>query len=670
MELYIQSKGDNDSQQIGWVIERYLAQARTRPELTNITSTYNAAAQVLRLDVDRAKAETLGVAVEDVYGTMQTMFGSMFVSQFTRFSRLFQVIIQGEPASRLTPKDIDYVYVRGRNGTHGSAQRRGHHPFRPGAGCGDAFQQLHRGKSDGRGCGGVQFRRSNQCNGRNRGAGLAHRLRHSLERTDIRGKRAGGSSMLVMVFGLIMVFLILAGQYEKWSLPLGVLGAVPFALFGALLAIFVRGLSNDIYFQIGLTMLIALAAKNAILIFEYAVANREAGQSIYDAAINAARDRLRPIIMTSLAFTLGCVPLAIATGAVRQQQDFDRHGRGRGHARRDCHCDIFHPNVLLGDRDADRKNEGQGQCAARGRSGTHGKKGRGSRRGGKSAAGAAEGARRMSGTARLGQGGRPRVPASCLMFLFLALALGGCMVGPDYRQPQVEVMNKYRFDDQTSRDIAGNMWWEQFRDPVMNDLIRVALDENKDIRVAAGRIEEFQGRFGATRSQLFPQLGSNAGAERLRSPFATSLPEQSGLDSFRNVYELSINANWELDIWGRIRRLTEAARAQLFASEAGRRATILTLVSSVASSSSTCLYSTGSLKLPWPRPPAEPKPLRYSSFAMKAASFRNLNWRRYNRNSRLRHPQSRRSRQASASRKMRFPCFSGAIRAQSRAGAR
>jgi multidrug efflux pump len=120
--------------------------------------------------------------------------------------------------------------------------------------------------------------------------------------------------MLVLVFGLIMVFLILAAQYEKWSLPLGVLSAVPFALFGALLAIFMRGLSNDIYFQIGLTMLVALAAKNAILIFEYAVSNRAAGQSIYDAAINAARDRLRPIIMTSLAFTLGCVPLAIATG--------------------------------------------------------------------------------------------------------------------------------------------------------------------------------------------------------------------------------------------------------------------------------------------------------------------------------------------------------------------
>ena len=193
----------------------------------------------------------------------------------------------------------------------------------------------------------------------------------------------------------------------------------------------------------------------------------------------------------------------------------------------------------------------------------------------------------MSGAARFGQGGGTRLPASCplLLFLALALALGGCMVGPDYRQPQVEVMNKYRFDDETSRDIAGNMWWEQFRDPVMNDLIRVALDENKDIRVAAARIEEFQGRFGATRSALFPQLSGDGSAERLRSPPITlGIPSASGLDSVRNVYQIAINANWELDIWGRIRRLTEAARAQLFASEAVRRATILTLVSSVASS--------------------------------------------------------------------------------------
>jgi multidrug efflux pump len=128
-------------------------------------------------------------------------------------------------------------------------------------------------------------------------------------------QKSGSTSAAVFAFGLVMVFLILAAQYEKWSLPLGVLMAVPFALFGALVAIMLRGLSNDVYFQIGLTMLVALAAKNAILIFEFAVMNREAGKSFYDAAMIAARERLRPIVMTSLAFILGCVPLAIATGA-------------------------------------------------------------------------------------------------------------------------------------------------------------------------------------------------------------------------------------------------------------------------------------------------------------------------------------------------------------------
>ena len=139
-------------------------------------------------------------------------------------------------------------------------------------------------------------------------------------------KQAGGASGLVFVFGLIMVFLILAAQYEKWSLPVGVLMAVPFAIFGALLAILLRGLENDVYFQIGLTMLVALAAKNAILIFEFAVLNRESGDSVYDSAVTAATERLRPIVMTSLAFILGCVPLAIATGASANS----RHSIGTG----------------------------------------------------------------------------------------------------------------------------------------------------------------------------------------------------------------------------------------------------------------------------------------------------------------------------------------------------
>ncbi|MEX2304611.1 MAG: efflux RND transporter permease subunit, partial [Waddliaceae bacterium] len=139
-------------------------------------------------------------------------------------------------------------------------------------------------------------------------------------------KKSGGASAKVFIFGLNMVFLILAAQYEKWSLPFAVILALPFALFGAFVAIWLRGLNNDVYFQIGLVTLIALAAKNAILIVEFAILKREAGSSIFESALLAAKLRLRAICMTAFSFILGCVPLAIATGASANS----RHSIGTG----------------------------------------------------------------------------------------------------------------------------------------------------------------------------------------------------------------------------------------------------------------------------------------------------------------------------------------------------
>lgn len=166
--------------------------------------------------------------------------------------------------------------------------------------------------------------------------------------------------------------------------------------------------------------------------------------------------------------------------------------------------------------------------------------------------------------------------------MLLAAAASGCMMGPDYSRPDVETGAAFRFEDAAARETAGTAWWKQFDDPVLDTLIDTALRENKDLRSAAARVEEFEGRLTTARSPLFPQLGYSASYSRLSIPLGGSSPLPSGLPNPRDSFEGVVTANWEIDIWGRIRRLTEAARADLIATEEGRRAVLLTLVTAVA----------------------------------------------------------------------------------------
>ena len=327
MEMWIQSTGNNTTDQLAEAVDKYIAKAKQRPELSGVTSTFNANSQQLLVEVDRTKSESLGVPVQDVYSTMQTMFGSLYVSQFNKDSRLWQVIIQAEPGDRLKPEDLDHIYVRSHKGAMVPLKSMVTSKFVTGPDLVTRFNNFPavkltvnaaRGYSSGQAIDALEEIAKEELPEKGYQIAWSGQAFEELQ--------AGSTSGMVFAFGLVMVFLILSAKYERWSLPIGVLMAVPFALFGALLAILLRGLNNDIYFQIGLTMLIALAAKNAILIFEFAVLNRESGQSIIDATLSAAKERLRPIIMTSLAFILGCVPLAIAVGASANS----RHSIGTG----------------------------------------------------------------------------------------------------------------------------------------------------------------------------------------------------------------------------------------------------------------------------------------------------------------------------------------------------
>ena len=164
--------------------------------------------------------------------------------------------------------------------------------------------------------------------------------------------------------------------------------------------------------------------------------------------------------------------------------------------------------------------------------------------------------------------------------------LAGCMMGPNYQRPAVDTPQTWRFEDKEAKDVANTAWWEQFGDPVLNELIQTALKENKDVKIAAARVEQFIGQYGTTRAALFPQIGAGGayGRQRVSELTGPSPLEHSGLNPTFNSSELFLNAAWEIDLWGKLRRATEAARANMLSSEEGRRTVILTLVSAVANS--------------------------------------------------------------------------------------
>ncbi|MFB9128327.1 multidrug efflux RND transporter permease subunit [Paraburkholderia dipogonis] len=315
-EFWLQSTGDGSYQNLEEKVRAFIAKARQNPALRGVNSTINTNSRQLLVEVDRERAESLGVPIQDIYAALQTMFGSSYVSQFPKSSRLFQVIVQAEPQYRTQPDDIQQLYVRNRSGDMVPIKAVTTVRFVPGADIVTRFNNFPAAKITGDAAPGHSSGESIAAMEQIAQEVLGEGYSYAWSGQAYEEKTAGSTAGLVFGFALLMVFLILAAQYEKWSLPIGVLLAVPFAIFGALIGILLRGMEDDVYFQIGLTVLIALAAKNAILIFEFAVEMREKeALSPYDAALKAAKLRLRPIIMTSLAFILGCVPLAIANGA-------------------------------------------------------------------------------------------------------------------------------------------------------------------------------------------------------------------------------------------------------------------------------------------------------------------------------------------------------------------
>ncbi len=325
-EVYIQNRGDGGAKRLNEVTQQFLARVNADRELGGAQSLWRANVPQLSIDVDREKAKKLGVPINEVFSALSATLGTYYVNDFNKYGRAWQVLMSAEPSYRARPDDIGAVYVRSGRGEMIPLSALATVRYSSGPDTLDRFNNLPAVKIFGQAAPGYS---SGQAIARVEQIArevLPPDFSFDWGGTSFQEKRSGGASTFALGLAVIMVFLILAAQYERWSLPFSVLLALPFGTFGALAAVWLRGLTNDVYFQIGLVTLLGLAAKNAILIVEYAVLKRQDGMSASAAALEAARLRFRPILMTSLAFILGVLPLAISTGAGAGA----RHSTGTG----------------------------------------------------------------------------------------------------------------------------------------------------------------------------------------------------------------------------------------------------------------------------------------------------------------------------------------------------
>ena len=327
-EFYIQNRGEGGPKKLNEVAQAFIAKASQDKNFAFAQTLWRAQTPQLFVDVDRARAAALGVNLEEAFTTLSATLGTLYINDFNKFGRTWQVLMSADSEYRHKPEDISALHVRGANNQMVPLSAFTTVRYSSGPDTLDRFNNLPAVKIMGSGVPGISSGEALANVDRIMKEILPPDFSYEWSGASFQEKRSSGASSLALGMAVIMVFFILAALYERWTLPFAVLLALPFGLFGALAAVWVRNLvfgalglpipplANDVYFQIGLVTLLGLAAKNAILIVEFAIMKQhEDGMSAWDAVLEAARLRFRPILMTSLAFILGVLPLAISSGA-------------------------------------------------------------------------------------------------------------------------------------------------------------------------------------------------------------------------------------------------------------------------------------------------------------------------------------------------------------------
>jgi HAE1 family hydrophobic/amphiphilic exporter-1 len=514
---------------------RFMAAASQRPELTSLFTQFDAGVPQIGVQLDREKARKLGVTIQDVFTTMQAALGGAYVNDFNRFGLLYRVYMQSEPEYRQSPSDIGAFYVRSAttgemiplstivtsNDTSGAEVTYRFNLLRSVAISGNAAS----GFSSGQALTALEDVAKEV---------LPQTMSLAFSGLSYEEKRAP-SPIPTFVLAIVLVFLLLASQYDSWRLPWSVLLGTPIAAFGAFFGVWMMGIDNNVYTQIGLILLIGLAAKNSILIVEFAKEKQDReGLSPQDAALESARLRFRPILMTAFAFILGVVPLMTASGS------------GAG-SRVAMGTTVFYGMLVA----------------------------------------TAFGVIIVPGLFAFIEGfayrKRMRQGAMILLIIGVGAGLQSCKVGPDYVRPSLPISDTWRERARTDSSFAIEPHWRVYEDQVLTTYISTALDSNYDVQATLARIEAARANVTIANSELFPQLGLGGSATGIRnSANRVAVLNPGAALGPTGIFGIMGTLSWELDIFGRIRRGAEAQTAQLRASEASYRASRLIISAAVA----------------------------------------------------------------------------------------
>ena len=524
-----------------------VAAANKDPHFAGAFTLFNTGSPSVYADIDRVKAEKVGVTPTDVFSTLQVYLGSQYVNDFNLLGRTYEVVVQADGQYRRNQPDITRLKVRNTSGEMvpiGTvAQLKDNTiPYRvprydlfpaaevqgvaaPGVASGTALLRMEE---------------------------LAHHVLPQgigFEWTDLSFQEQQHGTPTLAVFGAaaLLVFLVLVAQYESWKLPMAIVLIVPMCLLASVSGLRARGLPIDILAQIGFVVLVGLAAKNAILIVEFARQKEEEGAAAGEAAVHAARTRLRPILMTSFAFILGVAPLAVATGAAAEMRRSLGTAVLFGMLGVTCFGLLFTPAFYTFIRNfgRDRKERELSQAALK---------------------------------------------ATAIVLAF-SLFAGGCAVGPRYVKPTT---NLAPFHNLVGASAAKpefpapplDSWWTGFNDPMLVTVVQRALDQNLDLAAAFARVRQARAAAAAAGAQLLPTADLEATGTALHqsvvSPLGSVANSFPGYSRDQREYTVGAAASWEIDLSGGLRRGKAAAADELQAAQADQVGTRITVAAEAA----------------------------------------------------------------------------------------